>query len=237
MEELLAKPGFLVSHGTIGADTSYLLAVIFTVMFLYAWWLAKAGKATKHHKLVFVSSASMVIYFLAYYYARQLGVLAFEGKEGFGGPEEIYKSVFIPVLTIHLVLVTFGLIMTFYMINQGFRATIKHNGDYALKEGDLIISRKSFWRVLLIVAGLWGVNQIILSFVRDASWQKSLAWGLIFATIALVISIEKLIEKILPDGAKRHRVLGRITMVNFGLILITSTMTYLMLYVLYPANP
>jgi len=237
MKELLAKPGFLVSHGTIGADTSYLLAVVFTVMFLYAWWLAKAGKGTKHHKLVFVSSASMVIYFCAYYYARQLGVLALEGKEGFGGPEEIYKSVFIPVLTIHLVLVTFGLIMTLYMINLGFRASIKHNGDYALKEGDLKISPKSFWRVLLIVAGLWGVNQIILSFARDASWQKSLAWGLIFATIALVISIEKLIEKILPNGAKRHRVLGRITMVNFALILVTSTMTYLMLYVLYPANP
>ena len=89
---------------------------------------------------------------------------------------------------------------------------------------------------MLIILGLWGVNQLILTFVRHSSWQASLAWALIFATIALVISIEKLFEKLLPDGAKRHRVLGRGTMVIYALILVTSTMTYLMLYVIYPAN-
>ena len=236
MKELLAKPGFLVSSGTIGADTSYLLAVVFTLLFLYAWWLAKKGRGTQHHKLIFVSMASMVIYFCAYYYARQLGVLVLEGKEGFGGPEKIYNNVFIPVLTTHLILVTLGLIMTFYMINQGFRASKKLNGDYQLSEGDLKINPKSFQKLILLILGLWGINQIILSFVRNASWQTSLAWGLIFATIALVISVEKLIERILPDGAKRHRVLGRGTMVIFALILVTSTMTYLMLYVIYPAS-
>ena len=180
--------------------------------------------------------ASMVIYFCAYYYARQLGVLALEGKEGFGGPEEIYKGVFIPVLTTHLILVTLGLILTFYMVSQGFRASQKLNGEYSLKEGNLKISPASFRRLMFITLGLWGVNQLILSFVRHSSWQTSLAWGLIFATIALVISIEKLIEKILPDGAKRHRVIGRGTMIIFALILVTSTMTYLMLYVIYPAS-
>ena len=45
---------------------------------------------------------------------------------------------------------------------------------------------------------------------------------------------QKLIEKILPDGAKRHRVLGRFTMVIYALILVTSTATYLMLYFVYP---
>lgn len=236
MKELLAKPGFLAPWGTIGADTSYLLAVVFTALFLYAWRLAKKGRGTQHHKLIFVSMTSMVIYFCAYYYARQLGVLAFEGKEGFGGPEKIYRSVFIPILTIHLTLVTLGLIMTFYMISLGFRAGEKVRGEYALKKGDLKISPKSFRTVMFIILGLWGVNQMVLSFVRHASWKTSLAWGLIFATIALVISIEKLIEKILPDGARRHRILGRGTMVIFALILITSTLTYLMLYVIYPVK-
>ncbi|MGV7220532.1 MAG: DUF420 domain-containing protein [Nitrospinales bacterium] len=236
MKEFLAKPGFLVSAGTIGADTSYLLAVVFTLLFLYAWWLAKQGKGTQHHKLIFVSMTSMVIYFCAYYYARQLGVLALEGKEGFGGPEEIYNSVFIPVLTTHLILVTLGLILTFYMVSQGFRASQKLKGEYSLKEGDLRISPASFRRMMFIILGIWGVNQLILTFVRHSSWEASLAWALIFATIALVISIEKLFEKMLPDGAKRHRVLGRGTMVIYALILITSTMTYLMLYVIYPAN-
>jgi len=45
-----------------------------------------------------------------------------------------------------------------------------------------------------------------------------------------------LIEKLLPDGAKRHRVLGRTTMIIYALILVTSTATYLMLYVFYPAE-
>jgi uncharacterized membrane protein YozB (DUF420 family) len=236
MKEFLAKPGFMVSAGTVGADLSYLLAVIFTFLFLYAWRLAKQGKGTQHHKLIFVSMTSMVVYFCAYYYARQLGVLALEGKEGFGGSEEIYNGVFVPILTTHLILVTLGLILTFYMVSQGFRASQKLNGEYSLKDGDLRIGQGKFRRLMLIILGLWGVNQLILTFVRHSSWQASLAWALIFATIALVISIEKLFEKLLPDGAKRHRVLGRGTMVIYALILVTSTMTYLMLYVIYPAN-
>jgi uncharacterized membrane protein YozB (DUF420 family) len=236
MKEFLAKPGFMVSAGTVGADLSYLLAVVFTFLFLYAWWLAKQGKGTQHHKLIFVSMTSMVVYFCAYYYARQLGVLALEGKEGFGGSEELYNSVFLPTLTTHLILVTLGLILTFYMVSQGFRASQKLNGEYSLKGGDLKISSAKFRRLMLIILGLWGVNQLILTFIRHSSWQASLAWALIFATIALVISIEKLFEKLLPDGAKRHRVLGRGTMVIYALILVTSTMTYLMLYVIYPAN-
>ena len=66
MKELLAKPGFLAPAGTIGADVSYLLAVVFTIMFLVAWWLAKKAQGTKHHKLIFVSMVSMIIYFCAY---------------------------------------------------------------------------------------------------------------------------------------------------------------------------
>ena len=50
----------------------------------------------------------------------------------------------------------------------------------------------------------------------------------------VLIASEKLIEKLLPDGANRHRVLGRVTMVIYALILITSTATYLMLYYIYP---
>jgi len=49
-----------------------------------------------------------------------------------------------------------------------------------------------------------------------------------------VIYLEKFIEKSIPDGAQRHRKLGRITMVIFALILVTSTLVYLMLYVVYP---
>jgi uncharacterized membrane protein YozB (DUF420 family) len=237
MKEFLGAAGFFGTAGTVGADLSYLLAVVFTAMFTTSWVQAKKGQGTKHHNLVFISMVSMVIYFTVYYFFRQLGVLALEGKEGFGGPEEVYNSVFVPILSVHLFLVTMGLILAFYMVIQGFRSSKKVEGKYILTEGDLKVRSTTFKKVMYILLAAWGLNQIILTFVRHASWQSSLAWALIFGTIALVISLEKAIEKWLPDGAKRHRVLGRGTMVVYILILVTSTLTYLMLYVIYPAQP
>lgn len=236
MKQLLAKPGFLAQTGTVGADLSYLLAVVFTALFLYAWMLAKKGQGTKHHNLIFLSMLAMVIYFCAYYLARQLGVLSLEGKEGFGGPESVYDNVFVPILTTHLILVTLGLILAFYMVIEGFRASAKTNGVYTLKEGNLQMSPKTFKTIMLILFGLWLANQFILTFVRHASTGASIAWVIIFATIAFIISIEKGIEKLLPDGARRHRVLGRGTMVIYALTLLTSTLTYLLLYVIYPVK-
>ena len=118
----------------------------------------------------------------------------------------------------------------------GFRASEKVNGEFVLKAGELKVSAKSFKIVMFAILGLWAANQIFLTTVRHASIGVNVAWGLIFGTIALVVSIEKLVEKLLPDGAQRHRILGRGTMIIYGLILITSTATYLMLYVIYPAK-
>ena len=233
MQEFLKKPGFLVESGTLGADLSYLLAVVFTVLFLVAWGMAKTGKGTRHHILILISMVSMVIYFVAYYYAKSLGVLSAEGKEGFGGPAEVYENVFLPVLYTHLTLVTLGLILAPYMIIEGFRACEKVNGDYRLKDGDLLADPRKFKRIWLWILGLWGIAEV-LCLVGGKSWQAQLAYFLIFLTIAAVVGLEALIQKWLPDGARRHRVLGRVTMVMFALILCTSTATYLMLYVIYP---
>ncbi len=232
MKELLAKPGFLAPAGTVGADVSYLLAVIFTALFLFAWRLAKQGEGTRHHKLILVSMVSMVLYFCGYYYARQLGVLSLESKEGFGGPESVYNGVFIPILTTHLTLVTLGLVMAIYMLCQGFRASEKTAGAYRLKTGPLKARPKTYKTLFAIIFVLWAVFVAL----RFGSMGKVIAWTLIFATVAGVVGLEKLIEKLLPDGARRHRVLGRGTMVIYALILITSTATYLMLYVIYPAK-
>lgn len=233
MKEFLEKPGFMVQSGTMGADLSYLLAVIFTVLFLIAWWMAKKGQGTRHHKLIFISMVSMVVYFVAYYYARSLGVLALEGKEGFGGPPEVYNSVFLPILYTHLTLVTLGLILTFYMIWEGFRACDRTGKNYVLKSGELKADPKKFTRIWLWTLGLWVVAEV-LCLIVGKSVGAQLAYFLIFMTVALVVGLEKLIEKWLPDGARRHRILGRGTMILFALILVTSTATYLMLYVIYP---
>ena len=235
MQEFLKKPGFMVQSGTMGADLSYLLAVIFTVLFLTAWWMAKKGHGTRHHLLILVSMVSMVVYFVVYYYARSLGVLSLEGKEGFGGSPEVYDSVFLPILTTHLVLVTLGLILAPYMIVEGFRACDKVGRHYTLKPGELKANPKKFIRIWLWILGLWVLMEAYC-LAMGKSGGAQLAYFLIFATIALVVGLEKLIEKWLPDGAQRHRVLGRVTMVMFALILITSTATYLMLYVIYPVK-
>ena len=234
MKELLAKPGFLAPAGTVGADVSYLLALVFTLMFLISWGMAKKGLGTQHHKLIFASMVSMVVYFCAYYYARQLGVLSFEGKEGFGGPQEVYDNIFVPILTTHLILVTLGLILSIYMICQGFRSCSRASGEYHLRTGELKVSAGTFKKILFALVGLWAVNQVILIFVRQKSFAASLAWVFIFGTAVLVVYLERVIEKLLPDGAQRHRILGRGTMVIYALILLTSTLTYLMLYVIYP---
>ncbi|QPJ66455.1 MAG: DUF420 domain-containing protein [Candidatus Nitrohelix vancouverensis] len=234
MKELLASPGFLVSAGTMGGDVSYLLALVFTGLFLFAWRYAKKSEGTKHHNLVMISMVSMIVYFCAYYYARQLGVLSLEGKEGFGGPQEIYDNVFIPILTFHLILVTLGLIIAPYMIVQGTRACEKINGEFSLKSGDQKMKPETFKKVMLTILGVWLVNQVFQSAVRNISMASSIAWALIFLTIALVVSLEKFIEKMWPEGARRHRILGRAAMVIYALTLISSTMTYLMLYVIYP---
>ena len=234
MKEILAEPGFLAPSGTIGADISYLLAVVFTVLFLISWAMAKKSQGTRHHKLILVSMVSMIIYFVGYYYARSLGVLSFEGREGFGGPDDVYESVFKPVLITHLSLVVMGMILAFYMLSQGFRASEKLDGEYLLKDGKLKVSPRKFKIIMFTILGCWALLQIALLITRENPMGASIAYTLIFATVALVVSLEKLIEKLLPDGAKRHRVLGRVTMIIYALILVTSTATYLMLYYIYP---
>ena len=237
MKDWFAKQGILSSASTLGADLSYLLAVVFTSLFVASWFLAKKKEGTRHHNLILASMVAMVIYFTVYYMFRQLGVLALEGKEGFGGPEEIYKNVFVPILTTHLVLVTVGLILAFYMIVIGFRSSEKIGEIYVLKEGELKMTPKTFRGIMLALTGIWGANQCVLTFVRHASWQSSLAWAIIFAAFAGMVGLEKAIENWVPDGAKRHRILGRGTMVIYVLILLTSTATYLMLYIIYPPHP
>ena len=224
----------MAPSGTIGADVSYLLALVFTILFLIAWRMAKKAQGTRHHKLILVSMVAMMVYFVAYYYARSLGVLSFEGREGFGGPDDVYENIFVPVLTTHLILVTLGMILAFYMIPQGFRASDKSGGEYRLKSGELKMKPRTFKLVLFTIVGCWALVQALLLAVRQSPFGASVAYGLIFLTVALVVSLEKVIEKMLPDGARRHRILGRTTMVIFALILVTSTATYLMLYFIYP---
>ncbi len=85
MLEWLKEPGFFGTHATVGADMSQLMATFFTGLFVIGWIQAKRRRADAHHWMMFGGMIAMLAFFISYYLFRQLGVLAFEGKEGFGG--------------------------------------------------------------------------------------------------------------------------------------------------------
>ena len=134
MFDLLRQPGFFGTHATLGADLSQLMAALFTGLFIIGWFQAKRHRGHGHHWLMLGGMVAMVGFFTAYYLFRQLGVLAFEGKEGFGGSQALYDYVFIPVLTIHIILVIIGLVMAVYMIVLGFRSQQFISGARLLSE-------------------------------------------------------------------------------------------------------
>lgn len=229
MKEFLAKPGFLGTHGTFGADLSYLLAVLFTALFLAGWYKGKKHSGNAHHSLTLWGMVAMLVYFTSYYLVRRLGVLALEGREGFGGSDWVYDNIFSPILIIHILLVTIGIVIAIYMIVLGFRASSKESGTRFLKEETLQVNNKNFYLTLLSILSIFG----ILAFIRCSAFRCVVVYLFGFIIVFLVFIFEKIIEKLLPDGAKRHRLIGKFTMITYIILLFTSTLTYILLYIAY----
>ena len=156
----LREPGFFGTHATVGADVSQLMAALFTTLFIVGWIQARKHKTDHHHWLMFGGMIAMLAFFTSYYLFRNLGVLAFEGKEGFGGPQWLYDKVFVPVLTFHILLVVIGLIMAIYMMVLGFRSQTFVEGRRILKEAILQTSGR---RIATILGGITTV--VILFFL------------------------------------------------------------------------
>lgn len=232
----LRDPGFFGTHATIGADLSQFMATLFTGLFVFGWMQARQRKADAHHWLMLGGMIAMLSFFIAYYLFRQLGVLAVEGKEGFGGSQALYDYVFIPVLTLHIMLVIIGLVMAVYMIVLGFRSQQVIDGVRSLRESLL----QTTWRkVGLIFGGITvAVLGLFLSRVATAgfSLRKLEVYLGLLVLVAVVFAIEMAIQRKWPDGAKRHRALGRFTMVIYCVLFVTGTFTYTMLYILYPGK-
>ncbi|HLB02580.1 MAG TPA: hypothetical protein VJM77_05555, partial [Nitrospiria bacterium] len=55
-----------------------------------------------------------------------------------------------------------------------------------------------------------------------------------FLLIVVVLLAEKGIERLIPDGERRHRMIGKFTMTLYVIALLTSTVTYVLLYIVYP---
>lgn len=227
----LQKEGFLwFSHGSLGADLSWLLAVVFTVLFIIGWWMGRKAQGNQHHTLVLWAMGSMLAYFTIYYLARGLGALATEGKEGFGGPDWVYTGIFEPILTIHILVVSIGLVLAAYMIVLGFRVAVRKNGQRILQAGPLSMSMGAFYKIL---GGAFAFFAVI-GLIRWHSVARLKVYIAFFLLVAVVLLIEKGIERLIPDGERRHRLIGTFTMVLYVIALITSTATYLMLYAIWP---
>lgn len=236
LAEWLREPGFVGTHATMGADISQLMAAVFTTLFIVGWVQAKKHRADHHHWLMFGGMIAMLAFFTSYYLFRNLGVLAFEGKEGFGGPQALYDNVFVPLLTFHILLVVIGLIMAIYMLVLGFRAQGFVEGRRMLKEAILQTTGRRIATILAIIIGL-----VILLFVtRGMTSGFSLGKLSVYLGLAILVSLvfgfEIVIQRIWPNGARRHRVLGKFTMVLYCVLFVTGTATYTMLYILYPGK-
>ncbi|MEK7286865.1 MAG: DUF420 domain-containing protein [Nitrospirota bacterium] len=232
MMTFLESPGFLSPYGNMGTDISSVMAWLFTLLFMYGWYLAKKHRGQSHHTLTLWGMVAMLGYFTIYYLARNLGKLATEGKDGFGGPEWVYTYLFLPMLNIHILVVSVGLLLAIYMLILGFRTSFKRGGEMVLRVGELTMSPKIF-RNILIGAG---VIFAVIAILRWGPIQRFLVYLVAFILIAGLLFMERGLEKWIPDGAKRHRLVGIFTMSLYAIALVTSTGTYLMLYFIYPVK-
>lgn len=236
MKTLFEKPGFISPYGTFGADLSYLLAVAFTLLFIYGWYQAKKSRGQTHHTLTLIGMIAMLSYFVMYYLARELGSVAFEGKAGFGGGETLFYWFFNPVLNLHIGVVTIGIIMAVYMILLGYRASQKRDRERILLEGSPSGTLKKFSLYTFGISILLALILFSLRILfRPPTVGLFIAWfSLCVGGGILLILLEGIFSYLFPDGAKRHRALGTFTMVLYLTALLTSTATYFMLYILWP---
>jgi uncharacterized membrane protein YozB (DUF420 family) len=236
MYEWLRQPGFVGTHATMGADVSQLMAALFTGLFIFGWVQAKQHRGSAHHWMMFGGMIAMLAFFTSYYLFRSLGVLAFEGKEGFGGSEALYRHVFVPLLIFHITLVMIGLVMAVYMIILGFRAQAIEGGKRILRNTVLQTSWGKALTILGSLAGLIAAYLLFLVALNRFGMGKLVVWVSLLVIVAFVFLLEMGIQRIWPDGAKRHRALGRFTMIVYCVLFVTGSATYIMLYILYPGK-
>lgn len=236
MAEWLKDPGFLGTQATIGTDVSQLMATLFPALFVIGWLQARQHKGHHHHWLMLGGMVTMLSFFTTYYLFRQLGVLALEGKEGFGGPQALYERVFVPLLSVHIILVIIGLVMAVYMVVLGFRAQTLVGRRRILRDDLLLTS----WARVGTTFGLFAGAVVFLFVSRGMSSGFSVRKLAVYLGLLLVIAIvfaaEIVIQRIWPNGGQRHRALGRFTVLIYCALFVTGSMIYTMLYILYPGK-
>jgi hypothetical protein len=126
--------------------------------------------------------------------------------------------------------------MAVYMIVLGFRSQQVIDGARSLRESLLQTS----WRKIGLIFGGITALVLLLFFSRMAtagfSMRKLEVYLGLLLLVAVVFAVEMAIQRIWPNGARRHRALGRFTMIIYCILFVTGTTTYTMLYILYPGK-
>lgn len=227
MTDLLNKPGILGSSANLGADISYLFAVLFMGLFILSWYQAYRHRANLHHWMILVSMVTMIGYFIWYYEVRRLGAMAFEENLGFHGPPQLLTYVVKPVFWVHFAAVLLALILSLYMLANGFRSAERVLGKWTLTgRGNplgwmgKILTVGYVWVLLIWIYGLKSLSPLykILFFLMFFGFPAAVVWFL---------------NRKYPRSDERHRAVGKFTVCVFGFSLVTATLIYLFMYVLY----
>jgi len=230
MKEFLVQPGFLSPYGSMGVDITYLIAMLATAMFVLAWRKARNGDGAGHRLMMISASVLMLGYFFFYYLFRNLGGMMAEGKLGFGGPEWMAESILMPLLMVHLLLVLLVFVFIPYQLWLGRRSAMQSRNTLSLSEAPVAM-RKSVWlRVFLPFMALF----LAVGLFRCVSGHCWLFYVCVPLLFAVGMGLERLLERMLPTGDGRHRMVGKITVATIVLLFASTTGMYVMLHVLYP---
>jgi uncharacterized membrane protein YozB (DUF420 family) len=86
--------------------------------------------------------------------------------------------------------------------------------------------------IIVVVMGLFFSRVATAGF----SMRKMEVYLGLLILVTVVFGVELAIQRIWPNGARRHRALGTFTMIIYCILFVTGTFTYTMLYILYPGK-
>jgi uncharacterized membrane protein YozB (DUF420 family) len=122
------------------------------------------------------------------------------------------------------------------MIILGFRTQMFVGNHRQLNETPLVTT----WKRIGVIMGGTTIVALLAFALRGAtagfSVRKFEVYLGFLLLVAFVLGIETTIQRIWPNGARRHRALGRFTMIIYCILFVTGSFTYTMLYILYPGK-
>jgi uncharacterized membrane protein YozB (DUF420 family) len=228
VKEFLVLPGFLSPHGSMAVDITYLIAMLATAIFLFGWRKARNDDGTGHRLMMISASVLMLGYFFVYYLFRNLGGMMAEGKLGFNGPDWVAENILMPLLTVHLILVVLVFVFIPYQLWLGRRSAMRSGNIVSLSNAPVIMKKSVWLRVFLPFTALF----LAVGLFRCNSGHCWLFYAGVPLFFAIGIALERLLERILPMGDRRHRIIGSLTVTAIVLLFASTTGMYVILHVL-----